>query len=244
MPGMLFSQNKWKKRIKSKQFHKHCCPNLRFYMCVYPRHFPSVKCKVVNRSLGSIKTSYCEQQGKHQTPYVIVLSMQLPNSMRRTVLKQKGIATQYRYKDRYVDADGCSNFCAVGLFLKHQTDRKWPHLGTSTRETHEHDCTWWLRRTEKKRKRTRSFTQKSPSGCNHTDPHQTYIHAQMDTHLAVGTWGWWDEKVKCGALVIIVACGCYISVWINVTLSKISSSMPSASNDEEKTKCGEMLLVW
>lgn len=43
-------KNKTKKPIKSRQFHKHCCPNLRFYRCNYPRHFSWVVCKLVNKS--------------------------------------------------------------------------------------------------------------------------------------------------------------------------------------------------
>lgn len=72
----------------------------------------------------SIATSYCEQQGKHQTPQVTVSEHAVTKQHEEDKRNEKEEPLQYRYKDRYVDADGCSNFCAVGLFLKHQTDRK------------------------------------------------------------------------------------------------------------------------
>lgn len=109
-------------------------------------------------------------------------SMQLPNSMRRTESNRKASPPQHRYKDRYVDADGCSNFCAVGLFLKHQTDRKWPHLRTSTRETHEHDCTWWLRHKKHLKKKAHSHTN------SHSRSNRTHSDAQTCTDVAQRTW--------------------------------------------------------
>lgn len=97
------------------------------------------------------------------------------------------------------------------------SDLTWGHL---LERRNEHGCTWWQGKTHKRmHTRTDTHTDFSVSPHAHPDAQKNVNRWTRQIHVALTTW--WDAEVECGSLVNIVASEDQISVWINLTLSKI-----------------------